>query len=83
VNSSGLDRLAKVLCGAASAPASSVFGDSGYIWEFGSATMENWQSEFLQLLAMVVLTSFLIHRGSAESKSSATPGHKKAAAQQT
>ena len=26
--------------------------------------------EFLQLLAMVVLTSFLIHRGSAESKDS-------------
>jgi hypothetical protein len=48
----------------------SVFGDDGYIWHFGAATMENWQSEFLQLLAMVVLTSFLIHRGSAESKDS-------------
>jgi hypothetical protein len=30
--------------------------------------MENWQSEFLQLLTFVVLTSFLIHRGSHESK---------------
>lgn len=48
----------------------SVFGDDGYIWEFLAATFENWQSEFLQLLAMVVLTSFLIHRGSAESKDS-------------
>jgi hypothetical protein len=47
-----------------------VFGDSGYIWTFAAATFENWQSEFLQLLAMVVLTSFLIHRGSAESKDS-------------
>jgi hypothetical protein len=48
----------------------SVFGDDGYIWDFLAATFENWQSEFLQLLAMVVLTSFLIHRGSAESKDS-------------
>lgn len=47
-----------------------VFGDDGYVWEFLAATFENWQSEFLQLLAMVVLTSFLIHRGSAESRDS-------------
>jgi hypothetical protein len=47
-----------------------IFGPDGYIWEFAAATFENWQSEFLQLLAMVVLTSFLIHRGSAESKDS-------------
>jgi hypothetical protein len=40
--------------------APSVFGDDGYIWEFLAATFENWQSEFLQLVAMVVLTSFLI-----------------------
>ncbi len=50
----------------------SVFGDDGYIWDFLAATFENWQSEFLQFLAMVVLTSFLIHRGSAESKDSTT-----------
>jgi hypothetical protein len=47
-----------------------VFGGDRYIWEFLAATFENWQSEFLQLLAMVVLTSFLIHRGSAESNDS-------------
>jgi hypothetical protein len=45
-----------------------VFGDDGYIWNWGEATFENWQSEFLQLLSMVVLTSFLIHKGSHESK---------------
>jgi hypothetical protein len=45
-------------------------GQSGYIWTWAAATLENWQSEFLQLLAMVVLTSFLIHRGSAESRDS-------------
>ena len=45
-----------------------VFGASGYIWHWGEATFENWQSEFLQLLTFVLLTSFLIHKGSAESK---------------
>jgi hypothetical protein len=33
--------------------------------------LENWQSEFLQLLAFVVLTAFLIHRGSHESRDGA------------
>jgi hypothetical protein len=37
---------------------------------FWSATLENWQSEFLQLFTMVVLTSFLSHKGSPESKDS-------------
>jgi hypothetical protein len=40
----------------------------GEFWPaFLSATLENWQSEFLQLLMFVVLTAYLIHRGSAES----------------
>ncbi|HYE60274.1 MAG TPA: DUF6766 family protein [Candidatus Kapabacteria bacterium] len=43
---------------------------SEYINAFLSATFENWQSEFLQLFSMVVLTSFLIHKGSKESKDS-------------
>jgi hypothetical protein len=47
-----------------------VFGQSGYVWEWMAATMENWQSEFLQLLTFVVLTAFLIHRGSHESRDS-------------
>jgi hypothetical protein len=46
------------------------FGPSGYVWAWAAATMENWQSEFLQLLTFVVLTSFLIHRGSHESRDS-------------
>jgi guanylate kinase len=45
-----------------------VFGPDGYVWSWLKATMENWQSEFLQLLTFVTLTSFLIHRGSPESK---------------
>lgn len=46
------------------------FGAEGYIWNWGRATFENWQSEFLQLLTFVVLTSALIHKGSHESKDS-------------
>ena len=50
--------------------AANVFGADGYVWMWAQATLENWQSEFLQLLTFVVLTSFLIHRGSHESKDS-------------
>lgn len=45
-----------------------VFGDQGFVWHWLSQTMENWQSEFFQLLMFAILTAFLIHRGSAESK---------------
>jgi hypothetical protein len=47
-----------------------VFGPSGYVWQWAAATFENWQSEFLQLLTFVILTAYLIHRGSHESKDS-------------
>jgi Domain of unknown function (DUF6766) len=36
---------------------------------FGEATFENWESEFLQMGAYVLLTVWLLQRGSAESKS--------------
>src|SRR5687768_10347916 len=36
--------------------------------QFAQSTLENWQSEFLQLFAFVVLAALYIHRGSAESK---------------
>jgi hypothetical protein len=35
---------------------------------FGEATFENWESEFLQMAFYVVLTVFLLQRGSSESK---------------
>lgn len=41
---------------------------AGYIVQFGQSTLENWQSEFLQLFAFVVFSAILIHHGSAESK---------------
>ncbi|HEY8961034.1 MAG TPA: DUF6766 family protein [Luteolibacter sp.] len=37
---------------------------SGHFWQ---ATAENWESEFLQMGAYVLMTSFLFQRGSAES----------------
>jgi hypothetical protein len=37
---------------------------------FSQATLENWQSEFLQLFSFTVLTALLIHKGSAESRDS-------------
>lgn len=45
----------------------------GFSWadfwpQFWHSTLENWQSEFLQLLTFVVLTAYLIYRGSHESK---------------
>jgi len=36
--------------------------------QFLSTVFENWESEFLQMATYVVLTGFLIQRGSAESK---------------
>jgi succinate dehydrogenase hydrophobic anchor subunit len=44
------------------------FGE--YLVEFGQSTMENWQSEFLQLFSFVRLSALLIHRGSGESRDS-------------
>ena len=41
-----------------------------FLWQFWQSTLENWQSEFLQLFCFVVLSAIFIHRGSAESKDS-------------
>jgi hypothetical protein len=40
----------------------------GYLVGFAQSTLENWQSEFLQLFSFVVLAAVFIHRGSSESK---------------
>src|ERR1041384_2712279 len=36
--------------------------------DFGQAVMENWQSEYLQFLVFLMLTIWLLQRGSPESK---------------
>jgi membrane protein implicated in regulation of membrane protease activity len=41
--------------------------------QFLSSVLENWESEFLQMATYVVLTAFLIQRGSAESKDPDAP----------
>jgi hypothetical protein len=41
---------------------------SEYVWVWLRTTFENNASEFLQLLTFVVLTTYLVHRGSHESK---------------
>jgi hypothetical protein len=45
-----------------------VWGEEGYVWTWLARSFENIMSELLQLAAFVVLTSFLIFEGSAESK---------------
>lgn len=47
-----------------------VINTGDFFNEFSKATLENWQSEFLQLFTMVVLTAHLSHKGSPESKDS-------------
>jgi hypothetical protein len=39
-----------------------------FMAQFSQSTLENWQSEFLQLFSFVVLAGLFIHKGSAESK---------------
>ena len=41
-----------------------------FLSEFSQATLENWQSEFLQLFSFTVMAAILIHKGSAESRDS-------------
>jgi hypothetical protein len=41
-----------------------------FIGEFSQSTLENWQSEFLQLFSFTVMAALFIHKGSAESRDS-------------
>ena len=41
-----------------------------FVSDFSQATLENWQSEFLQLFSFTIMAAVLIHKGSAESKDS-------------
>jgi len=46
------------------------WGFDGYVVYFGEWTFQNWQSEFLEVFVLIVLTAFLIHKGSHESRDS-------------
>ena len=41
-----------------------------YLTRFFAFSLENWQSEFLHIFFLAWLTSFLIHKGSSESRDS-------------
>src|SRR3712207_325256 len=41
-----------------------------FVTQFSRSTLENWQSEFLQLFSFTVMAAVLIHKGSAESRDS-------------
>ena len=45
-----------------------VLGSDGYIWTLLEQTMQNWQSEFLALAVLIVLSAHLLHRGSKHSR---------------
>jgi hypothetical protein len=45
-----------------------LWGWDGYVIYFGEWTFQNWQSEFLEVLVLIIATAYLIHRGSHESK---------------
>jgi hypothetical protein len=45
-----------------------VWGPDGFVVYFGEWTFQNWQSEFLEVLLLIVLTASLVHKGSHESK---------------
>jgi hypothetical protein len=49
--------------------------------EYGTAVMENWQSEYLQFTLFVLLTVWLIQRGSPESKEPGRAGRESDQAQ--
>jgi hypothetical protein len=48
----------------------SFWGGDGYVVYFGEWTFQNWQSEFLEVLVLIVATAYFIHKGSHESKDS-------------
>jgi uncharacterized protein DUF6766 len=48
----------------------SVWGPDGYAIYFGEWTFQNWQSEFLEVLLLIVLTKYFLHKGSPESRDS-------------
>jgi succinate dehydrogenase hydrophobic anchor subunit len=53
---------------AANGSTPSLWGPDGYVVYFGEWTFQNWQSEFLEVLLLIVLTASLVHKGSHESK---------------
>jgi len=47
--------------------ATAVFWSADFWETFGQSTLENWQSEFLQIAAFTIATAYLVYKGSSES----------------
>lgn len=47
-----------------------LFGTSGYIWQWGRLTFSNWQSDILGNAATVILSAYLLYKGSGMSRGS-------------
>jgi hypothetical protein len=47
--------------------AKAVFWSADFWETFGQSTLENWQSEFLQLAAFTIGAAYLVYKGSSES----------------
>ena len=45
-----------------------LWGSDGYVVYFGEWTFQNWQSEFLEVLLLILATKYFIHKGSPESR---------------
>lgn len=43
-------------------------GPDGYLWRWLASTLENWQAEFLHLLLLVAITTFLLTKGDADTR---------------
>jgi hypothetical protein len=50
--------------------AEALFWSADFWWMFWQSTLENWQSEWLQLAAQVSLPAYLVYKGAAQSKDS-------------
>ena len=53
---------------ASNGAAANFWGPDGYVIYFGEWTFQNWQSEFLEVFLLIVLTATLVHKGRHESK---------------
>lgn len=47
-----------------------LFGTSGYMWQWARLTLENWQSDIIGHAALIILPAYLLYKGSAESRES-------------
>jgi hypothetical protein len=47
--------------------ANAVFWSADFWETFWQSTLENWQSEFLQIAAFTIATAYLVYKGSSES----------------